>query len=1231
MEFDNELQRALDESRQRGEVIQALLEGSRGVLSLSDFEDSARSIFDSCKHLIGASAGYIALVTDDGKENEVVFLDTGQAPCLLDPDLPMPMRGLRELVYSTGKAVYENDFASSRWEELLPSGHACLDNVLFAPLRVKDYTVGLLGLANKPGGFTEYDTKLAGIFGELASIALLNSRSLESLRSGEDRFRAVAQTANDAIITMDNLGKISFWNEAAADIFGYQSKEMIGKPLDIIMVERSRSGHQKGIEGVVSTEEKHLIGKTVEMAGLRSDGREIPVELSLSTWKLGEETFYTGIVRDISERKRAEEEIQSLARFPSENRNPVLRLSQDGTILYANDASAPLLAYWTCQVGQKLPDTWRLLATEAISSGKVREAEISCDKGIFSLDFTPVVEGGYVNVYGRDVAEQKRAEALLIEQNQFIMTVFESLGHPFYVIDANDYSVKMANSAAYSGELSETVTCYSLLHDHDKPCGENQHVCPLEEIRRTMKPVVTEHVHIDLAGNEGTFEVHAHPIFDGQGNIPQIIEYTLDITERKRMEKALQERSHQVGERVKELNCLYGIAALVERPGVSVEEILQGTAELIPPSWQYPDITGARVILEGQEFSTQRFEETASWQQSADIIVGGQRSGVVEVCYLEAKLASEEGPFLKEERSLINAIAERLGEVVEHERAEEALRESEARWRSLTETSPDHILTLDTDLKIQFANYPSPGLTVDQLIGKPIYTFIDKGRQAEIKAILEGVLKSGRSAHYETTYHDPDGGDIYYESIVTAREVSGSNQIAGLTLSARDITERKQVAEALQQAHDELEERVLARTAELENANQKLQVEIVRRRQAHEAERQARQIAEILREASQALTLTLDLDKVMNILLDYLGRLVPFDSASISLLMDEAQFRVRAVRGYKEGLNVEPLLAPTFEIPHNSPIRPLIMQKQSIVIDDTRTYPGWSAHPGFEQGASWLGVPLVANDKVIGLCGLDKTEPGFFSKEHLQLAKALVSQATVAIQNAWLFEQVRTGRQRLQSLSRRLVEVQEKERLYIARELHDEAGQALAALKVGLRLLERDAYEPEAILTGVAGLRLTADEVLENLHRLAVDLRPASLDHLGLVPALRQYMEVINDRYGLIAQFEVVNVNDRLPTEMETALYRIVQEAITNVTRYAQATRVDVLLEQRQDTLALIVEDNGVGFDPAAARQGDRLGLFGMRERAEMLGGELLVESAANRGTTILVEVPYVHSHPHRG
>ena len=241
------------------------------------------------------------------------------------------------------------------------------------------------------------------------------------------------------------------------------------------------------------------------------------------------------------------------------------------------------------------------------------------------------------------------------------------------------------------------------------------------------------------------------------------------------------------------------------------------------------------------------------------------------------------------------------------------------------------------------------------------------------------------------------------------------------------------------------------------------------------------------------------------------------------------------------------------------------------------------------------------------------------------------SQASVAVENAILFEQMGTSTARMQSLSRRLVEAQESERRHIARELHDEAGQALASLRYGLRLLEREIDEGSSVSSRVAELMERTDAVIDSLHRMAADLRPASLDHLGLDAALHQYARAAAAKFGFAVRFKARGfTSERLPMVVETALFRVVQEAMTNVVRHAQAGRVDVLVEHRGDRILVMVEDDGVGFEPNLKQVGNHLGLLGMRERAEALGGTLTVESAPGAGTTIVVEVASADPHPDR-
>jgi PAS domain S-box-containing protein len=393
----------------------------------------------------------------------------------------------------------------------------------------------------------------------------------------------------------------------------------------------------------------------------------------------------------------------------------------------------------------------------------------------------------------------------------------------------------------------------------------------------------------------------------------------------------------------------------------------------------------------------------------------------------------------------------------------------------------------------------------------------------------------------------------------------------------------------------------------------------------------ARQTADVLREASAALSRSLDLDVVMETSLDYVQRLVPYDGANLILLGQDDELYVRASRGDWPWAMSERLGRSAYEVGDLPDLVELVREQKTVLIADTRHHPRWLPARGTDHALSLLGVPLIAGGKAIGIYVLHKNEAGFFTAEHVALAEAIAAMAAVAVQNAWLFEQVRLGSERLQTLSRRLVEIQESERLFIARELHDEAGQALTSLVVMLRLVEQHAGQPELVRAHVADLDRGLQGVVEGLHRLAMALRPAALDHLGLEAAVRQNAEMVRERYGLVVQVEPFGIETRLPRNVETILYRIVQEALTNVVRHSGASRVDVVLQTRDGKVIVVVEDNGVGFSPSEPMEGEHIGLLGMRERAETLGGSLTIESRPGKGTTIVAEVPYDDPRSGRG
>ncbi len=262
---------------------------------------------------------------------------------------------------------------------------------------------------------------------------------------------------------------------------------------------------------------------------------------------------------------------------------------------------------------------------------------------------------------------------------------------------------------------------------------------------------------------------------------------------------------------------------------------------------------------------------------------------------------------------------------------------------------------------------------------------------------------------------------------------------------------------------------------------------------------------------------------------------------------------------------------------------------------------------------SGLFVPMIVADRPIGVIAAhNKLGPDpRFTDEDLRLTETFGARAAVAVDLA-----DRVARDSL----RRVVEGQELERRRLARELHDETGQALTSILLGLKHVE-DASSPEAARAAAAQLREQIVDTLQNVRRLAVELRPSALDDFGLAPALERLAEAFGEQSGIAVDIQTNLDSQRLAPEVETALYRIVQEALTNVAKHAEATRVSIVVTRRESSVTAVIEDDGQGFG-AGGGSGDGLGLVGMKERVGLLGGRLALESTEGAGTTVVAEVP---------
>lgn len=280
-----------------------------------------------------------------------------------------------------------------------------------------------------------------------------------------------------------------------------------------------------------------------------------------------------------------------------------------------------------------------------------------------------------------------------------------------------------------------------------------------------------------------------------------------------------------------------------------------------------------------------------------------------------------------------------------------------------------------------------------------------------------------------------------------------------------------------------------------------------------------------------------------------------------------------------------------------------------------------------QQIRTQFSIPVVfltafAADDILSRAKL--TEPfGYILKPFSE--RELRTVLEMALYKHQAEEKLRSTTRQLKALSQRVLEVQELERRRVAVELHDELGQSLTAIKINLQLSERFKDKSPTELNGES-IRIV-EEAIQQVRRLATGLRPSMLDDLGLAPALKWMTEQTANRTGMVINFHHERAQPRLAADIETACFRVVQEALTNISRHSQASTVDISLRREDGQLLLSVTDDGVGFDTEAMREralaGESLGVLGMQERATLVGGSLTLESTPGQGSTVVLTCPW--------
>jgi signal transduction histidine kinase len=364
-----------------------------------------------------------------------------------------------------------------------------------------------------------------------------------------------------------------------------------------------------------------------------------------------------------------------------------------------------------------------------------------------------------------------------------------------------------------------------------------------------------------------------------------------------------------------------------------------------------------------------------------------------------------------------------------------------------------------------------------------------------------------------------------------------------------------------------------------------------------------------LQEVGNALATEPDLDRLLDLIVRRLRELLAARIVVLGLPSGGNELKFAAAAG----VGAEDLLGTTIsrsESKSGAVLERRRSERIDSVIDDPEVHQEVTRRLAARTG---MWVPLLVRDRVIGVLEIHDKESGDarFSDDDLRLAETFAARAAVAVELSQ-----RVARDAL----RRVVRAQEQERQRLARELHDETGQALTSILLGLKPLD-EALANHPARAALAELREHAVSALQDVRRLAVELRPAVLDDFGLVPALERLTDSFGDQSEMRVDFHSALGEMRLPGDVETTLYRVVQESLTNIAKHAEARNVSVSVTRRNEAIAAVVEDDGIGFDQRTVRQ-EGIGLLGMRERLALVGGRLEIESRPGAGTTVVAEVP---------
>jgi len=938
----------------------------------------------------------------------------------------------------------------------------------------------------------------------------------QAQRDDAGRLRSVMEAAVDGIITIGGNGIVQSANAAAAELFGYSVDEMTGRNVSTLMPEPHRAAHDGYLAEYSRTGRAAIIGVGREVEGLRKDGTVFPMDLSVGEASVAGATLFTWIVRDISDRKAAQE--------------------------------------WAASINEELEErvTERTQALADEAAEHRATAELAASQAAELEQFVR---------QARCILWRGRAER---RDNGFV-----------WIPDRGEDAHHDAFLALDRGEGEHYYDAWrrSMLPSDRKRVDESW----LTAMREGSRSYHAEYRCTGVDGETRWYrdDVAIEPTGEDAWDIVSV---TTDITDRERVaqtESVLSEvlkaahdasTDHEMYERIHK-----ALAGLLDMSGFAVALAVQDKPDtFVFPYWA--DESGSladegpvtiprsrtavvararHTLYINAEQSQERADagdidlhgaHPAAWL-GTPLIVDGRLLGVMRVMN-----HGRADPYTSQEVDVIGYVAQQVAIAIDRRETHKALRREQRLFQSIMASVPDTIYVKDRESRfVRINEFGAQALGMERsedVVGLTDADFLSEEDAARLRAEEEEIMRTREPIVGQL---GGDGGTLWM-STTKVPITDDSGEVVGIVGVNREISDIMAAQDALEQ-----EQRLFA--------------------------------------------------GLMNNMPD----LIYFkDTESRFVRLNQPTVEELGLETADEAVGKTD--AELFDsVPDGEALAAQYRADELSVMLDEEPMLGLVERTADGRWVSTTKIPLKDEDgQVFGLVGVNR-----------DVTQVMAAQ-----------EALRDSETQRTKLIEQMLAVQEEERARIARELHDQVGQELTSVLVGLRVIESADNMDDAV-TQATTLREVTSNTLEDVRQIAFDMRPSSLDDLGVETALARDLEVLGQNAGFATSFRVHNAEGiELPSDLEVGLYRLAHTALTNVARHAKASNVDVVMDVRsfEDgyTLSLLVQDDGVGFDAEAVLAGPvegRFGLLSMQERARLLQGEVSIESLPGDGSAILVEI----------